>query len=311
MPSPLPPPAAATGRRIVGLDLGGTNIKRVVVEVDGDGRVAVIASDINPTPSHGGPAEVCARLLELFADAAGEHAGVAALGLGLPGTFNAQGEGEVLPNLPGDWVGFPVAATVREGVPVPVRLINDARACTLAEATIGAAAGCSTVVCMTLGTGIGGGIVIDGRLHEGRWGIAGEIGHQTVKADGPRCGCGNLGCIEAVARASEVARLGGRSTAAEVYAGAAAGDPRCVKAVAAISGWLGIAVGNLVTVLGPDRVVIGGGIAAAGDVLLVPLRRAVAARATLMPAAEIEIVAAALGPLAGAIGAAVAARSLL
>jgi glucokinase len=160
---------------------------------------------------------------------------------------------------------------------------------------------------MTLGTGVGGGILIDGKLHLGAWGRAGEIGHQTVLPDGPLCGCGNRGCVEAVAKAEELARLGGRSTAEEVYAGVREGDPQCRSAVKTVAAYLGIGLANLVTVLGPDRIVVGGGIVAAGDLVLDPIRAAIRERVHLVPADEVRVVAAELGPAAGSIGAALAA----
>lgn len=291
--------------RYVGLDLGGTNIKRAVVDEDPTGRIVVVATETTTTPQTGGPAEVCARLIGFGREAL--DGGVGGIGVALPGIFTEDGAGVLFPNLPGHWPGFPIAATLSSGFGTPVRLINDGRAFALAEATAGAAAGARTAVCIALGTGIGGGVYIEGRIQEGRWGIAGEIGHQTVDPEGARCGCGNRGCAEVMARASELARLADRDTAAQVYAEAAEGDPRCLAAVERIAGYLGITIGNLVTVLGPDRIVVGGGIAAAGETLLGPLRRAVAARAPLVPPDELEIVPASLGSAAGAIGAAVAA----
>lgn len=290
-------------QRFVGLDLGGTNIKRAVLQASTTGSFEVVHTDTSPTPQTGGPEAVCARLVELGS----EDATDGGVGVGLPGVFTEDGVAVLFPNLPGHWPGFPILQTLEQGLGAPVRLINDGRAASLAEATAGAAAGCSSVVYLTLGTGIGGGVVIDGRIHEGRWGIAGEIGHQTVAPDGPRCDCGNHGCAEIMARATELVRLGGRASAEAVFDGARAGDPRCLAAIDTITGYLGILLGNLVTVLGPDRIVVGGGIAAAGEQLLTPLHRAVSVRAPLVPADEIELVPAALGSVAGAIGAAVAA----
>ena len=183
-------------------------------------------------------------------------------------------------------------------------LINDARAFTLAESRMGAAAGCPTVVCLTLGTGVGGGVVVDGRLRFGPSGRAGELGHQDIDVDGPPCGCGNRGCVEAFAAGAVLCRLGGRATPEAVYAAAAAGDERAAAAVQAVIGRLAVGIANLVTVLWPERVVVGGGVAAAGDRLFGPLRAAVAAAAPLVDPAAYEIVPAALGPGAGAIGAA-------
>ncbi len=182
-------------------------------------------------------------------------------------------------------------------------MLNDARAFTLAEGRVGAGRGAHTLVCMTLGTGVGGGIMIQGRLHLGAWGVAGEIAHQTIVPDGPTCGYGNHGCAEALTRADVLAALAGRASAEEVYLGASEGDPRRREAVDTVAGYLGIALANCVAILGPDRIVVGRGIAAAGELVLGPIRDAVHQRVTLVPTDRI----AELGPTAGAIGVAVAA----
>src|SRR5690606_13012616 len=154
------------------------------------------------------------------------------------------------------------------------------------------------------------GIVIGGRLHLGAWGGAGEIGHQTVLPEGPRCGCGNRGCVEVLAQAGALARLAGRATVDDVFAGVRDGDPRCTAAVSTVADYLGIALANCVTVLGAERIVVGGGIAAAGELILGPLREAVRSRARLVPPEQISVVPAALGPMAGAVGAALAAADV-
>jgi glucokinase len=292
--------------RHLGLDLGGTNIKLVVLEGDRPNYEISVSSTV-PTYAKRGPEGVIQRLEDVARRALDDHGPIESIGVGIPGMFDPV-EGTVLlfPNLPGPWAGHPFRRSLEDRLGRRVRLINDARAFTLAEGTLGAGAGCSTLVCITLGTGIGGGVMIDGRLHLGAFGGAGEIAHQTVMPGGPRCGCGNRGCAEALARADVVAAMAGRSTVEEVYAGVVAGDPRCVDAVRTAAGWLGIALANAVTVLGPDRIVVGGGIAAADELVLGPIREAVRARVTLVPTERIEVVAAALGPSAGAIGAALA-----
>jgi glucokinase len=163
------------------------------------------------------------------------------------------------------------------------------------------------VVCLVLGTGVGGGVVIDGRLHTGA-GVAGEIGHQTVLADGPACGCGNLGCAEALTSAAAFSARGGQPTPEAVYAAARAGDRRARDAVEQVVGWLGIALANAYVLLAPDVCVVGGGVAAAGADLLEPLAAEVRRRVRLVPGHQIRVVASELGPFAGAIGAALRAR---
>ena len=293
--------------RYLGIDVGGTNSKLAVLEIEGDHRT-VLATATIPTGA-GDPGEVVGRLGAAGARLAAEHGPVAAAGAGVPGLFDeASGRIVLLPNLPAAWTGRPFRDPLAGLLGVPVALINDARAFTLAESRMGAAAGCPTVVCLTLGTGVGGGVVVDGRLRFGPSGRAGELGHQVIEVDGPPCGCGNRGCVEAFAAGAVLCRLGGRDTPEAVFRAAAAGDRRAGAAVGATVGRLAVGIANLVTVLWPERVVVGGGVAAAGDQLLGPLRAAVAAATPLVDPASYEIVPAALGPAAGAIGAALWAR---
>ena len=295
--------------RRLGLDLGGTNIKVVVLD-DAGGSEQVVYSDTVPTHAELGPAAVIDRLIEVGRVVIAAEAPITAVGIGVPGLFNPTlGTIELFPNLPGQWSGQAIRDPVAAGVGRPVTLINDARAFTLAEGTIGAGRGSSTLVCVTLGTGIGGGIMFNGVLYTGPLGVAGEIAHQTVLPDGPLCGCGNRGCAEALAKADAIAARAGRATMEEVYAGVRAGDPGCVEAVEFAAYYLGIALANAVVLLGPDRIVVGGGITQAGDIVLDPIRNAVRTRVTLIPTDAIQVVPAALGWRAGAVGAALASRS--
>jgi len=308
--------------RYLGIDVGGTNSKLAVVEAgdpdppaDHPGGPPVppdpprlLATATIPT-GPGDPGEVVGRLAAAGARLVAEHGPVVAAGVGVPGLFD-EGSGRIvlLPNLPAAWTGQAFREPLAAGLGVPVALINDARAFTLAESRMGAAAGCPTVVCLTLGTGVGGGVVVDGRLRFGPSGRAGELGHQVIEVDGPRCGCGNRGCVEAFAAGAVLCRAGGRNTPEAVFAAAAAGDERAAAAVREAVGRLAVGIANLVTVLWPERVVVGGGVAAAGDQLFWPLRAAVTAAAPLVDPASYAIVPAALGPGAGAIGAALWAR---
>lgn len=291
--------------RHLGLDLGGTNIKVSVIEPVGDS-YRIVTVDERPTDAEAGPDRVAANLVE----AARPHlrsATIGSVGLGVPGLFDGQtGVIELFPNLPGAWKGFPLRRTIEESLGISIEMVNDARAFTLAEGTIGAGRGFRIVACVTLGTGIGGGIMIDGRLHLGAFGIAGEIGHQTIDPDGPLCGCGNRGCLEALTRAGVLTDLAGRPTAEEVYRSAAAGDSRSKAAIEVVAQALGIGLANVVTLIGPDRIVIGGGIAEAGNLVLRPIREAMRERVTLVPTDRIDVVPAQLGKWAGGHGAALA-----
>lgn len=296
--------------RRLGLDLGGTNIKVVVLDDDSSGD-HVIYSDSVLTNAERGPTAVIDRLIDVGREVIASQPGIESVGMGVPGLFDAElGTIELFPNLPGPWPGQLMRQPLAEGLELPVTLINDARAFTLAEGTLGAGKGSSTLVCVTLGTGIGGGIMFDGRLYTGPLGVAGEIAHQTVLLDGPECGCGNHGCAEAVAKAAAIVARAGRTSIDEVYAGVQAGDQDCVEAVESAAYFLGFAIANAVALLGPDRIVVGGGILQAGELVLAPIREAVRTRVTLIPTDLIEIVPAALGSNAGAIGAALAAGSV-
>ena len=303
--------------RHLGIDVGGTNCKLAVLETAG-GRPdspwdhpggppdppGLLATASVPTGA-GDPGEVVERVAAAAAGLLAGHGPVAAAGAGVPGLFDeATGRTLLLPNLPAAWAGYRFRDPLADRLGVPVALINDARAFTLAESRLGAAAGCSTVVCLTLGTGVGGGVVVDGRLRFGPHGRAGEVGHQVIDPDGPPCGCGNRGCVEAFAAGPALCRLAGRDSPEAVFAAAAAGDARAQAAVQEVVGRLAVGIANLVTVLWPERVVVGGGVAAAGERLFAPLREAVAAAAPLVDPAAYEVVPASLGPAAGAIGAA-------
>ena len=291
--------------RHLGLDLGGTNIKWAVVEQDG-GDWRVLDRDQVTTPTAEGPDAVVARLATAGAAAVDRSPGVTSVGIGVPGLYDpAAGSTRFLPNIPGAWAGRPVAAPVGAALGLPAFLINDARAFGLAELRLGAGRGASSMIGLTLGTGVGGVIAVDGRIHQGHDGTAGEIGHQTIEPEGPPCGCGNRGCLEALARADRIAAACGTSTADEAVASARAGDVRALEGLAQIARYLGIGIANMIVVMSPDRVVIGGGIAAAGDLLMKPIRDELRRRVRTTSLDAVAIVTAELGTWAGAIGAAI------
>jgi glucokinase len=287
--------------RSVGVDLGGTHVKVAVIE---DG--AVVESTNVPTRSEDGPAAVLDRLAGLAREARPEGS----VGLALPGLFDASGNATLLPNLHGDWKGTPIAGPLTDAIGAQVVLVNDGHAFALAESELGAGVGCEVMMAVACGTGVGGGLVLHGALHLGAGGRAGEIGHHTVAEDGPGCACGNHGCLELYAGSRAIARAAGRATFDDAVEAAFAGDDQALAAVKRAGSLIGVAVANVLIFLCPDRVVVGGGVAAAaGDLLLEPLRREVAARAQVAPLDRIEIVSSALGPLAGAVGAALYATS--
>jgi glucokinase len=304
-----PGPARAGSTRHVGLDLGGTNLKWTVVERSGD-EWSVVARDQvatrRATSTAEIPASVTAQLAEVAVRARDVAGPVASVGIGVPGLYDPRtGRTRFLVNIPGPWAGHPVAEPVAAAAGVPAFLINDARAFGLAELRLGAGRGASSMVGLTLGTGIGGVVAIAGRVHQGHDGTAGEIGHQTIEPDGPWCGCGNRGCLEAYARADQIAAACGTATAEDAVRAATDGDERARRGLADVGRYLGIGISNMITVLAPDTVVLGGGVAAAGEILFAPIRAEVARRVKTTAVDEVAIVPAQLGTWAGAIGAAV------
>ncbi|MGQ9780581.1 MAG: ROK family protein [Bacillota bacterium] len=310
----------------VGVDLGGTKIAAILV----DGAGNVLNELRRPTEAERGREVVLENIVAAVRAVAGENFGrVAAVGLGAPGPLNRR-EGVIYqaPNLPG-WQDVPVVRLLREELGCPVFLENDANAAGFGEWALGAGRGTQDMIYLTVSTGIGGGLILGGRIHHGRDDGAGEVGHMTVLPDGPRCGCGRRGCWEALASGTAIARAmvealaeGRKSRVLEL----AGGDPSAVDAAlvarAAREGdalarevlerafyYLAVGIVNLIHLLNPEAVVIGGGVAKMGEELFGPVRRMVAERAYPAMVRDLPIVPAALGDRAGVIGAAMVARA--
>jgi glucokinase len=289
----------------LGIDLGATNLKWSVVERTGTAWRTLGQGQV-PTPWPEGPDAVIGRLIEVARGAVERWPAIATVGIGIPGLYDpVSGRTRFLVNVPGGWPDQPVGPRATEALGLPVALINDARAFGLAELRLGAGRGASSLVGLTLGTGVGGVIAIDGRVQLGHDGTAGEVGHQTLDPDGPSCNCGNNGCLEAYARADRLAAACGTETAEAAVVAARAGDTQALAGFAHVGRYLGIGIANMVAVISPDRVVIGGGISAAGELLLAPIRDELARRVRTTSLAEVTVVIAELGTWAGAIGAAV------
>ncbi len=308
----------------IGVDVGGTKVAAGVV--DEQGRIVAKLKRSTPAASPEQTADVISdAVLELLRD----HQ-AAAVGLGAAG-FVDEARATVLfaPNLA--WRDEPVKKKVEDRVGLPVIVENDANATAWAETTFGAARGHEHVVLITVGTGIGAGIVVNGELYRGRWGAGGEPGHYRVVPDGRLCGCGNRGCLEQyasgnalVAEAREFAartpggavrliQLGGGTpegiSGPAVTTAAREGDPAALRCFEIVGGWLGQGLADLAAILDPGCFVIGGGVSEAGDLLLRPARAAFGSRLTgrtHRPLAEIRL--AELGPDAGLVGAADLAR---
>lgn len=309
----------------IGLDVGGTKVLGVAIDADG----SVVAEHREVTPL-GGEA-VLAAMAATVALLRAAVPGVAAVGAGMPGLVDRQGVLRVAPNLPGVF-DLPVAALLGDLVRLPVRVDNDATCALWGEHEVGAACGGDDVVLVTLGTGIGGGILADGRLLRGANGFAGELGHMVVEAGGVACPCGGQGCWERYASGTGLGRMG-RAAAARpggtrlvalaggvpdavtgehVTAAAGEGDPTAVAVMEELAEWFALGLANIAAVLDVDTCVVGGGLVESGPTLFDPVRAAVDRR--LLGAGHrppVAIVPAALGEHAGAIGAAHLARQVL
>jgi len=293
----------------LGLDLGGTNIKWAVLQHDIDSDIdawQVTDRGQVATEAHGGPDHVVERLTSVAGDALVRWRDMCSVGVGVPGLYDPEsGAARMLPNLPGTWDGVPIASHIAIEIGLRTYLTNDARAFGLAELRLGAGRGVSSMIGITLGTGVGGVVAVDGRVLQGHDGTAGEIGHQIVAIDGLPCTCGGHGCLEAYARADRIEQLCGTDSVEEAVVRARDGDARALAGLKDVCTYLAIGITNMVVTLTPDRVVIGGGISAAGELIIAPIREAVRSRVFTTDVDRVQFVTAQLGTWAGAIGAAV------
>jgi len=314
-------------RYIIGVDLGGTNIVVGAMPEDGSREIAFRSS---PTHAVQGPDSVVERIVQMVEDVitvtSAETGAVRddflGIGIGAPGPLDrAQGVVITAPNL--GWKMFPLRDRVQVATGLRTTLDNDANCATLGEWWTGAAKGARNVIGVTIGTGIGGGIILDGALFHGVSGVAGEIGHVTIDSNGRRCGCGNYGCLEAYASGTAIAErarealaneaagvlfglCGGdlkKVTAQMVYIAANQGDPLALDVVRETARFLGAGLGGLLNILNPEVVVLAGGVVNAGEALFAPLKAEVRRRAFAPAVDACRIVPGALGSSAGVVGA--------
>jgi len=308
---------------VLAIDLGGTKIIAAIVSNK------VVAKEYQPTLADEGPQSVIKRILSMIDCLLSlRNLGTSQLdsiSIAAAGAIDFE-KGLVTssPNLPG-WHDIPLRDIVGEKYGVNTFLINDASAAALGEHRFGAGKGVDNLVMLTVGTGIGGGIIINGRLYSGPSGSAGEIGHMTIDVNGPRCNCGNIGCLEMLASGTAVAKeairrisqgeksslteiVGGKTeniTCEKVEVAARNGDSLALEVITKAATYLGIGLVNLVNIFNPEMIIIGGGLANMGDLLLEPARRVVRERAFQLPARLVHIVPAQLGDDAAVLGAAV------
>src|SRR6266540_3294920 len=311
-------------KKYVGCDLGGTNLRAAIVDVE----TGQVLQQMNiPTLAREGHQAVMKRMADLFLQliqsAGMKKYDIGGIGVGAPGVLDLEkGETLFLPNLPGTWPHVPVRDTIAKLTGLPVALLNDVRSITNGEWCFGAGRGVDTVAVFAIGTGIGGGLVINGKLHLGIGGTGGELGHTVIDFNGPRCGCGNYGCLEAYASGPAIAAMGikavkqglttriadlceydlNRITPELIAKAARENDEIAVDIYEKAGFYIGIAAANVCASVGPRRIIIAGGVAQSGDLLFEPIRRTIRERVFVMPVEQVEIVSSQLGSNAGVIG---------
>jgi glucokinase len=292
----------------LGIDLGGTNVKLGLCTGTGEVR----ASASLPTEASRGPGDILDRMAAAADQLMAQAGRARACGSGVPGPLDL--ERTILfraTNLPG-WVDIPYPALLSNRLRMPTFMENDANCAAWAEYRAGRGRGTKSLVLYTLGTGVGGGIVIDGELWVGASGAAGELGHMTIDPAGPKCGCGQNGCVEMYGSATAVARRYGEGSARDAFEAARRGDRTALAAIEWASDGLAIGCANMIHVLHPEVIVLGGGMAAAGGLLLDRVREGVRRRVFPVCLEKIRIELSSLGDDAGWLGAALwAARKTL
>jgi glucokinase len=278
-------PAGKVEPRAIGIDIGGTKIAAGVVAEDG----RILERVRVPTPPDDEPATLAA-LHAVVDELLARDPRVEAIGVGAAGLVERPG-GNARWAPHNTYRRLALRRLLHERTGLPTSVDNDGNAAAWAEARFGAGAGSDDLVLVNVGTGIGGGLVLDGRLYHGEHGFAGELGHLIVDPDGDRCACGNRGCLEAMASGSTLGRLGREAAVADpggrlaalaggpdlvtgevVFAAAGEGDKAALALFERVGHWLGVGIASLVTIFDPDLVVVGGGVAATGELLLAPAR---------------------------------------
>ncbi|WP_100331298.1 ROK family glucokinase [Bacillus xiapuensis] len=305
---------------LVGVDLGGTTIKMAFISLEGD---ILHGWEIDTDKREKGlhiPAAIAASIDQKLEELEQTKNRLMGIGIGAPGPVNEK-DGSIEGAINLGWGKFPLQTILERETSLPAVVENDANIAAIGEMWKGAGGGARNLICVTLGTGVGGGIIVNGEIVHGVNGAAGEIGHITsVPKDGARCNCGKQGCLETVASATGITRLAQAElsssdqpsllrdydaiTAKLVFDAANEGDELAKRVIHEVAFHLGLALANLANGLNPEKIVIGGGVSRAGDSLLAPLKREVARFAFPRVAQGVEIVPAALGNNAGVIGAA-------
>ena len=322
--------ASSTGRSLyVGVDLGGTKTLAVLTDAD----LGVIGQDTAPTAADRPPDDVVDTIVDLaralVREAGHQPAQLAGLGIAFAGLYDVHRDVvDTAPNLPG-WEGYPLRTELAARLGVPTALGNDVNLAALAEHRLGAGRGVRDMLFVAVGTGIGGGLVLGGELYQGKSSVAGEIGHMALESEGPVCNCGRTGCLEALASGTALPRLaqsrmnagqtsiltqlcGGRTdamTGEMVFEAARQGDALAGAVIADAARSLGAGLANLLNLLNPDMIVIGGGVASEWASYVVPAIEHMERTAFPHVVRDVSVVPSQLGGLASALGAVALAQA--
>ena len=301
---------------VVGVDLGGTKIYTALVDLEGN----IIKEKTVETLAHEGEQAVVGRIVDTInyvIDGTDKNL-IKSIGIGSPGPLDVK-NGIIIENSNLPFKNFEIVKTIKETFDLPTHLDNDANVATLGEFMFGAGKGTENMVFITASTGIGGGAVLNGKLFRGSTGNALEVGHMTVATEGPRCGCGNLGCAEALGSGTAIGKRAKEAvlsnavtslknyenvTAKEVFKEAANGDRVAKNILNTSLTYLGIAVANTITNFDPEKVVVGGGVVNGGDIVIETIRNVVEERCMATFVENCTIEKAILGGKAGVLGAA-------
>lgn len=305
----------------IGVDVGGTNIKIALVGISGD----ISYSNSIPTRAEMGYEYTISAMKQAIHDLMNAtnttKEDIEGIGFGFPGQIDYKnGIVRNAPNIPG-WVEVPIAETMEKEFGIPTRVDNDVRCAALGELNFGAGKGCENLICITVGTGIGSGLIVNGKLVRGASNAAGEIGHIKLELEGgPLCGCGDYGCLEAFASGPAIVAMaeeyikGGKSTKYRelsngeitpyiVSEAAKQGDAVAKRIFTIMGEYIGTGLASVVNLLNPEKIIIGGGVADAGEILLNPIKETIVKRAMSISGSTVQVVPAQLGNTAGVIGA--------
>ena len=313
----------AEGKPVLAIDIGGTKIVTALISPKGE----ILAREYSATLADEGADAIIKRMVstagDLVANANLTYSSLSCIAIAAAGAIDTE-KGLVTdsPNLPG-WHNTPLKERFESATGVKTFLLNDATAAALGEHRFGAGKGVNNLIYLTVSTGIGGGVIINGKLYEGISGAAGELGHMTIDINGPRCACGNIGCLEMLASGKAIAREAQRLiaqgtrtamlelaegeacnvTALTVATAAQKGDAVALSVINKAATNLGVGLVNFVNIFNPEMIIVGGGVGKMGEMLLKPARKVVNERAFRLPASVVRIVSSELGDNAGVFGA--------